>query len=157
VGLITPARLGLAEAACASRDTACGRMLPETHLARRHNISTSGLRDYAGAIADWRLRGERYHNDPRLFELNGYISAPPRPAGGRGCRNCSARWSWTRDNIYTLQQIALSYQNLGAMTRRSLRWIGVSDQCTTNVENAGSRGLYYVCWKADTRPLRQSI
>ena len=77
----TPARLALAEAAV----QAATRLRPdaaETHLARAQYLYY-GLRDYAGALAELEIARRALPNDPRLFELTGYILRPPRPAGGR--------------------------------------------------------------------------
>ena len=60
-------------------------------------------------------------------------------------------------NFYTLQQIALSYQYLG----RYAESIAALDRALTivpdNAETRASRGLFYLCWKGDTRPLHQTI
>src|SRR4030095_15110499 len=67
----TPARLALAEAAV----QAAARLRPdagETHLARAQYLY-NGRRDYAGALAEWESVRRALPNDPRLFELTGYI------------------------------------------------------------------------------------
>ncbi|PYL73267.1 MAG: hypothetical protein DMF26_14680, partial [Verrucomicrobia bacterium] len=67
----TPARLALAEAAL----QAATRLRPdaaETHLARA-NYLYYGRRDYAGALAELEIARRALPNDPRLFELTGYI------------------------------------------------------------------------------------
>jgi tetratricopeptide (TPR) repeat protein len=60
-------------------------------------------------------------------------------------------------NFDTLQQITLSYSNL----RRYGEAIAALDRALAivpdNVETRANRELYYLCWKADTRPLRQTI
>jgi tetratricopeptide (TPR) repeat protein len=60
-------------------------------------------------------------------------------------------------NFNILQQIALSYQYLG----RYAESIAALDRALAivpdNVETRATRGLFYVFWKADTRPLRQTI
>ena len=50
----------------------CGRMLRETHLARAQYLYY-GLRDYAGALAELEIARRALPNDPRLFEVTGYI------------------------------------------------------------------------------------
>jgi TolB-like protein len=70
----TPARLALAEAT----GQAAARLRPdaaETHLARAQYLYY-GLRDYAGALAELEIARRALPNDPRLFELTGYITAP---------------------------------------------------------------------------------
>src|SRR5207248_6959526 len=67
----TPARLALAEAAV----QAATRLRPdaaETHLARAHYLY-NGRRDYAGALAELEIARRVLPNDPRLFQLTGYI------------------------------------------------------------------------------------
>src|SRR4029434_4892256 len=60
-------------------------------------------------------------------------------------------------NLYSLQQIALSYQGLG----RYAESIAALDRALAivpdNAETRANRGLFYLFWKADTRPLRQTI
>jgi TolB-like protein/class 3 adenylate cyclase/Tfp pilus assembly protein PilF len=67
----TPARLALAEAAV----RAATRLRPdasETHLARAQYLYT-GPRKYADALAELEIARRALPNDPRLFELTGYI------------------------------------------------------------------------------------
>src|SRR5206468_2613527 len=67
----TPARLALAEAAVQTAT----RLRPdaaETHLARAQYLY-NGLRDYAGALAELEIARRALPNDPRVFELTGYI------------------------------------------------------------------------------------
>ena len=59
--------------------------------------------------------------------------------------------------FFTLQQIALSYRYLG----RYAEAIAALDRALAivpdDVETRAGRGEFYVCWKADTRPLHQTI
>ena len=64
----------------------------ETHLARA-NYLYFGLRDYAGALAELEIARRALPNDPRIFELTGYIlrrrgqrrkAAEPAARGGAG-------------------------------------------------------------------------
>ena len=116
----TPTRLALAEAAV----QAATRLRPdaaETHLARAQYLYY-GLRDYAGALAELETARRALPNDPRLFELTGYILRR-RGQQEEGLQNLQRAAELDPRNFFTLQQIALSYQLLGAMPRRSLRWI----------------------------------
>ena len=60
-------------------------------------------------------------------------------------------------NFFTLQQIALSYEQLG----RYAEAIAALDRALAivpdNAETRAVRGAVYLCWKADTRPLHQTI
>ena len=150
----TPARLALAEAAV----QAATRLRPdaaETHLARAQYLYY-GLRDYAGALAELEIARRALPNDPRLFELTGYILRR-RGQQEEGLRNLERAVELDPRNFSTLQQIALSYQNLG----RYAEAIAALDRALAivpdNAETRANRELFYVCWKADTRPLHQTI
>src|SRR5437016_570922 len=150
----TPARLALAEAAV----QAAARLRPdaaETHLARAQYLYYA-LRDYAGALTELEIARRALPNDPRLFELTGYILRR-RGQQEEGLRNLERAVELDPRNFFTLQQIALSYQLLG----RYAEAIAALDRALTivpdNVETRAARGLYYLCWKADTRPLHQTI
>jgi tetratricopeptide (TPR) repeat protein len=106
----TPARLALAEAAL----QAATRLRPdagETHLARAQYLYY-GRRDYAGALAELESARRALPNDPRLFEVIGYIF---RRLGQQeeGLRNLQRALELDPRNFFTLEQIALSYQQLG--------------------------------------------
>ncbi len=150
----TPARLALAEAAL----QAATRLRPdaaETHLARAQYLY-NGLRDYAGALAELEIARRTLPNDPRLFELTGYILRR-RGQQEEGLRNLERAVELDPRNFDILQQIALSYQQLG----RYAEAIAALDRALAivpdNVETQANRGLFYLCWKGDTRPLRQTI
>ena len=150
----TPARLALAEGAV----QAATRLRPdaaETHLARAQYLY-NGLRDYAGALAELEIARRALPNDPRLFELTGYILRR-RGQQEEGLRNLERAVELDPRNFFTLQQIALSYQSLG----RYAEAIAALDRALAivpdNVETRASRGDFYLFWKADTRPLRQTI
>src|ERR1700758_55756 len=95
-------------------------------------------------------------NDPRLFEYTGYILRR-RGQQEEGLQNLQRAVELDPRNFATLQQIALSYQLLG----RYAEGIAALDRALAivpdNVETRANRGLFYLCWKAHTRPLRQTI
>jgi serine/threonine-protein kinase len=149
----TPARLALAEAAL----QAATRLRPdaaETHMARAQYLYHG--RDYAGALVELEIARRALPNDPRLFELTGYILRR-RGQQEEGLRNLERAVELDPRNFYTLQQIALSYQVLG----RYAETIAALDRALAivpdNAETRTSRGLYYLCWKSDTRRLHQTI
>jgi tetratricopeptide (TPR) repeat protein len=150
----TPARLALAEAAV----QAATRLRPdaaETHLARAQYLYY-GLRDYAGALAELEIARRALPNDPRLFELTGYI-LHRRGQQEEGLHNLQRAVELDPRNLYTLQQIALSYQRL----QRYAESIAALDRALAivpeNAETRADRGVVYLFWKADTRPLHQTI
>jgi TolB-like protein/Tfp pilus assembly protein PilF len=150
----TPARLALAEAAL----QAATRLRPdaaETHLARAQYLYY-GRRDYAGALAELESVRKTLPNDPRIFELTGYILRR-RGEKEEGLRNLQRAVELDPRNFYTLQQIALSYQQFG----RYAESIAALDRALAivpdNVETRASRDAFYLYWKGDTRPLHQTI
>src|SRR5437867_1000123 len=150
----TPARLALAEGAV----QAATRLRPdaaETHLVRAQYLY-NGLRDYAGALAELEIARRALPNDPRLFELTGYILRR-RGQQEEGLRNLERAAELDPRNFNTLQQIALSYQALGRYAETIAALDRASAIVPDNAETRANRELFYLCWKADTRPLRQTI
>jgi len=151
----TPARLALAEAAV----QAATRLRPnaaETHLARAQYLYY-GLRDYAGALAELEIARRALPNDPRLFEFTGYILRRRRGQQEEGLKNLQRAVERDPRNVDTLQQTAVSYLYIG----RYAEAIATLDRALAivpdNVETRANRGLFYLCWKADTRPLHETI
>ena len=111
VGLITlPPGLPSLRPLCNPRHD-CGRMLPK-RIWRAHNISYYGLRDYASRLAELEIARRALPNDPRLFELTGFILRR-RGQQEKGLQNLQRAVELDPRNFFTLQQIALSYQQLG--------------------------------------------
>ena len=105
---------------------------------------------------NWRLRGGGLPNDPRLFELTGYI-VRRRGQEEEGLQNLQRAVELDPRNFFTLQQIALSYSSL----RRYGESIAALDRALAivpdNVETRAARAAFELYWKGDTRPLRQTI
>jgi TolB-like protein/Tfp pilus assembly protein PilF len=150
----TPARLALAEAAVQTAT----RLRPdagETHLARAQYLYY-GRRDYAGALAELESARRALPNDPRLFELTGYILRR-RGQQEEGLRNLQRAVELDPRNFFTLQQIALSYQYLGRYGEAIAAFDRALSIVPNNVETRANRALFELFWKADTRPLHQTI
>jgi TolB-like protein/class 3 adenylate cyclase/Tfp pilus assembly protein PilF len=150
----TPARLALAEAAL----QAATRLRPdagETYLARANYLYFC-LRDYNGALAALEMTRRSLPNDPRRFELTGYILRR-RGQHEEGLRNLERAVELDPRNVSTLQQLALSYQYL----RRYPEEAAVLDRALTIVPNdvatKTQRALVDFDWKAETRPLHETI
>jgi len=148
----TPERLALAEAAVG----AAFRLRPnasEAHLARANHLY-GAYRDYDGALAELDVVRSIMPNAPRVFELTGFI-ARRRGAQEEGLRNLQRAVELDPRNFFTLQQLAISYKLLRrypeeiATDARALS-IKVDDP-----ETRAARGLAFLDWKADTRPLHQ--
>jgi serine/threonine-protein kinase len=149
-----PARLAMADAAV----QAASRLFPdagETHLARAENLYR-GYLNYDDALAELKIAAQTLPNDPRVFELEGYIERRQ----GRwedAIRNLERAAYLDPRNIFTLEQLALSYQLL----RRYVETESLLDRILTiepnNLEIKAARAFVELDWKADTRPLRQLI
>ncbi len=150
----TPARLALAGAAV----QAATRLRPdaaETHLARAQYLYF-GLRDYAGALAELEIARRGLPNDPRLFELTGFILRR-RGQHEEGLQNLQRAAELDPRNFSTLNQIVHSYQLLGRYAEAIAALDSELPIVPENAETRAIRGEFYVCWKADTRPLHQTI
>ncbi len=150
----TPARLALGEEAVAT----ALRLRPgagEAHLARAYHLY-HGYLDYAGATAELAIARRTLPNDPRTFELTGYID---RRQGRweESARNLERAIELDPRNLFTLQQISLSYQFL----RRYPEESAVLDRALTivpkDVDTRVSRALVDLDWRADPRPLHLTI
>jgi TolB-like protein/Tfp pilus assembly protein PilF len=154
VGDHTPARLALAEAAL----QAATRLRPdagETHLARAGYLYRC-LRDYNGALAELEVARRSLPNDPRIFELTGFILRR-RGQQEEGVRNLERSVELDPRNVSTLSQLAISYQVL----RRYPQQAAVLDRALTIIPNdvgtKTQRALVDFNWKAETRPLHETI
>jgi TolB-like protein/Tfp pilus assembly protein PilF len=150
----TPARLALAEAAV----NAAVRLRPdagEAHVARAEHLYRAYL-DYGGALAELEIARRTLPNDPHVFELTGYI-ARRQNKQEEGLRNLERAIELDPRNFFTLQQIALSYGGL----RRYSDEAAVLDRALSikpdDVETKVTRDLTALDWKADTRPLHQTL
>jgi len=150
----TPARLALAEAAIQH----AFQLRPdagEAHLARADNLYR-GYLDYEGALAELEIARKTLPNDTHIPELAGYIV---RRQGKQeeALQNLQRALELDPRNFFTLQQIALSYNNL----RRYSEMAAPLDRALTikpdDIETKVTRMLINFDWKADTRPLHQTI
>jgi TolB-like protein/class 3 adenylate cyclase/Tfp pilus assembly protein PilF len=150
----TPARLALAEAAV----QVATRLRPdagETHLARAQFLY-NGRRDYAGALAELESVRRALPNDPRLFELTGFILRR-RGQQEEGLRYLERAAELDPRNFDTLQQITISYQYLSRYADAIATYDRALGIVPDNVETRANRGLVELCWKGDTQPLHQAI
>ena len=150
----TSGRLAAAEAAV----DAAFRLQPnagEAHLARAENLYR-GYLDYDGALAELEIARKSLPNDPRVFELTGYI-ARRRGQQEAGLRNLQRAVELDPRNFFTLQQIALSYLNL----RRYSDEVVVLDRALAikpdDVDTKITRVLVDLDWKGNTRPLHRTV
>jgi len=150
----TPARLAMADAAV----QAAARLFPEageTHLARAANLYR-GYLDYDGALAELEAAVPSLPNDPRIFELEGYIQ---RRQGRweEAIRNLERAADLDPRNVFTLEQLALSYQLLRRYAQAESLLGRISIIEPNNLEIKAARAFVELDWKADTRPLHQLI
>ena len=150
----TPARLALAEAAIQSAFRLHGDA-GEAHLASAENLYL-GHRDYDGALAALAIAGRSLPNDPRVFELKGYVQ---RRQGKQeeALRNFERASGLDPRNARTLQQMALSYEYVRRYPEAKLVWDRVLAVEPNDMGAKAARALVEFNWKADTRPLHLFI
>jgi serine/threonine protein kinase/Tfp pilus assembly protein PilF len=150
----TPLRLALAEAAV-QKAFALRPDAGEAHLARAENLYRAHL-DYEGALAELELAGQTLPNDPQVFALKGYIERR-RDRQEQALHNLERAVDLDPSNVFTLQQIAISYGFL----RRYAEEKSVLDRVLAiepnDVDTRVVRALVEFDWKADTRLLHDTI
>jgi TolB-like protein/Tfp pilus assembly protein PilF len=150
----TPGRLTQAEAAV----QAASRLRPdagETHLARAQNLY-NGYLDYDGALAELELARQSLPNDSRIFELTGNIhNRQGRSEEAIRLRNRAL--DLDPRNVAMLQQLAVAYMR----SRRYADAKSVFDRVLAIDPNdaltKAVRAGLDLNWKADTRPLHETI
>jgi len=150
----TPARLAAAQAAV----EAAFRLRPdagEAHLARAE-LLYRGYLNYDGALAELEIARRSLPNDPRIFELTGYIM---RRQGKQeeGLRNLQRAVELDPRNFFTRQQVSLSYDTLRQYTDEAMTLERVLSIQPDDVETRANRAIVWLNWKADTRPLHQAL
>jgi serine/threonine protein kinase len=150
----TAVRLASAEAAI----QAALRLRPdagEAHLARAWHLYL-GYLDYNGALAELDLARRTLRNDPQIFQLTAYIQ---RRQGRweESTRNLQRALDYDPRNTFTLQEIAWQY----LLVRR---YVKVKPLLTSVLAIEPDRADTKVLlasvdfhWRADTRPLRQTV
>jgi TolB-like protein/Tfp pilus assembly protein PilF len=150
----TPARLALAEAAIQS----AFRLRPgagEAHHARAENLYR-GYLDFDGALAELEIARRTLPNDSRVPELIGYI-VRRQGKHEEAVKYLQRALELDPRNFFILEQIALSYQLL----HRYSEMAAVLDRGLSikpgDLEIRTIRASVDLDWKADTRPLHQTI
>ena len=90
------------------------------------------------------------------MKLTGYVLRR-RGQQEEGLQNLQRAAELDPRNFDTLQQIALSYLSLGGYAEAIAGLDRALAIVPDNAETRTARGLYYLCWKGDTRPLHQTI
>jgi len=150
----TPTRLAFAEAAL----NTAARLRPDagdTHLAKANFFYRCYL-DYNKARAELALAQRALPNNSEIFELTGYID---RRQGlwKESARSLQRALELDPRNFFLLQQIASSYQEFrqfGAMAAALDRALALVPH---DLDTRVTRALVDLEWRADTRPLHETI
>ncbi len=150
----TPARLALAQAAL---DTVI-RLRPnagETHLAKANFLYRCYL-DYEKARLELALTERALPNNPEAFELTGYID---RRQGfwAESARSLQRALKLDPRNGFLLQQIAASYQEFRQFSAMAAALDRALEITPRDLDARVSRSQVELEWRADTRPLHQTI
>jgi serine/threonine protein kinase/tetratricopeptide (TPR) repeat protein len=150
----TPERVAMADAAVQE----AFRLRPdagEAHLAHAENLYR-GYLDYVGALAELKIVRQKLPNEPRIFELKGYIE---RRQGKQeeALRSLERAVELDPRNIFTLQQAAISYEFLRQYAEEKTMFDRALAIEPNDAETKVARAFVELDWKADTRPLHQVI
>src|SRR5947208_8603683 len=142
----TPARLAAGDSAV----NAAFKLPPdggEAHLARAEHLYR-GYLDYDGARAEREIARPTLPNDPRVFELTGYI-ARRRGNQEEGLRNLQRAIELDPRNFFSLAHVSLSYLNLRRYADEALvldRALAIKPD---DVDTKITRALTELDWKAN--------
>jgi TolB-like protein/Tfp pilus assembly protein PilF len=150
----TPARLALADGALKT----IIRLRPdagEAHLARADFLYRCYL-DYEKARAELALAKRTLPNNSDIFELTGYID---RRQGfwNESARSLQRALALDPRNFFILQQIALSYQEFQQFRAMAAALDRALTLIPHDLDTQITRALVDLEWRADTRPLRETI
>src|SRR5438477_2178720 len=150
----TPARLARADSALQT----VIRLRPdagETHLARADFLYRCYL-DYEKARAELAVAQRALPNNSEIFELTGYID---RRQGlwNESARSLQRALALDPRNFFILQQIALSYQEFRQFRAMAAALDRALVLIPRDLDTRVTRALVDLEWRADPRPLRESI
>ena len=150
----TPARLAAAEAAL-KRAMELRPDAAETHLARGAHLYRA-FRDYKGALSELELARVGLPNDPRIFELVGYILRR-QGKSEEGLRALEQVVAIDPRNPFTLTQLSFSYEELRRYPEAKATFLRVLEITPGDVGVASSVALVDLAWRGQTAPLHQFI
>jgi TolB-like protein/Tfp pilus assembly protein PilF len=127
----------------------------ETHLARADFLYRCYL-DYEKARAELALAQRALPNNSEIFELTGYID---RRQGlwNESARSLQRALALDPRNFFILQQIALSYQEFREFRAMAAALDRALVLIPRDLDTRVIRALVDLEWRADPRPLRESI
>src|SRR5881398_113780 len=148
----TPAHLAHAEAALQS----AARLRPdagETHLARARNLYWGHL-DYDGALRELEIARQSLPGEDWIFSLKGYIER--RQGRWEECiRDLERATQLDPRNILTLQQLALTYQQLRRYAEERSTYERILTFEPNDPVTRSMHAFVELDSKADTRPLHE--
>ena len=129
------------------------------HISRARDIFITDTSIMTAPLAELEIARQTLPNDPRLFELKGYIERR-RPGGNQeeALRNLERAIDLDPRNVLLLQDIAIELRLSSPLwPRKKQSWIARwrSSQMTSDLK--AGRAFVELDWKADTRPLHQLI
>jgi TolB-like protein/Tfp pilus assembly protein PilF len=147
-----PVYLTQAEAALES----AARLRPdagETHLARARNLYW-GYHDYDGALRELEMARQSLPGEDWIFSLKGYIQR--RQGRWEECvRDLERAAALDPRNVLTLQQLALTYQQLRRYSEEKSTYERILAFEPNDPVTRSSHAFVELDSKADTRPLHQ--
>src|SRR5204862_4167432 len=150
----TPAYLAQAEAALQS----AARLRPdagETHLARARNLYW-GYLNYDGALHELEIASQSLPGEDWIFSLKGYIER--RQGRWEDCvRNLERATELDPRNVLTLQQLALTYEQLRRYAEEKSTFERILAFEPNDPVTRSTHAFVELDLKADIRPLREVI
>src|SRR5205823_450792 len=155
-GLLDPSPEYLAQAEAALQSAA--RLRPdagETHLARARNLYW-GYLDYDGALRELEIARQSLPGEDWIFSLKGYIER--RQGRWEECiRDLERATELDPRNVLTLQQLALTYQQLRRYAEEKSTYERILTFEPNDPVTKSLHAFVELDSKADTRPLHEVI
>src|SRR5436305_4107873 len=155
-GVVDPSPEYLAEAEAALQSAA--RLRPdagETHLARARNLYW-GYLDYDGALHELEIASQSLPGEDWIFSLKGYIER--RQGRWEDCvRNLERATELDPRNVLTLQQLALTYEQLRRYAEEKSTFERILAFEPNDPVTRSLHAFVELDSKADTRPLHEVI
>lgn len=127
---------------------------PEAHLARANHLYSK--LDYDGALAELEVVRRTLPNEPRAFELSGYID---RRQGRweESARSLEHALQLDPNNVFLLDQVATGYQDMRDYPKAAAMQDRILSIRPDDLDMRVSRTQTDIFWKAETRPCHDVI
>ena len=136
--------------------SSCG-LMPAKRISPAPIISIPAYRDYDGALAELDIVRGTMPNSPRDLRIDWVSSRAGEARTKKDCAIFSAQWHWIRETSSPCSSSHSATEFCVAMLTEIATRDRVLSIKPDDAETKANRALALLDWKADTRPLHQTI